>query len=190
MKTCPVCKAELLDEAMFCTNCGADVRGSEAGPQGNSSGFSSATFNQGNPSYSAPPPQPNNNAYYSNQPQYAYQQPYPFDHTQEFDQKDISENKVYCMLTYLLGTFGIIIALLASSNSAYAAFHVRQAAKITVTSYLVSIFSLILVWTIIAPIVGGIFLFILFIVRIIAFIQICQGKAIEPVIIRSIGFLK
>lgn len=189
MKSCPVCKAELYDEAVFCTNCGADLRHAEPSQENAIPPQNNAVPPQGNAAYSSPTPPPvNNNAYYNNQA-YAYQ-PLPYDHTHEFDPKDISENKVYCMLTYLLGTIGIIIALLASNNSPYTAFHVRQAAKITVTSYLVGIVSLVLVWTILVPIAGGIFSFVLFIVRIIAFVQICQGKAVEPAIIRSIGLLK
>lgn len=175
MKNCPICNAELYDDAMFCTSCGSDLRGYSASSQGGGA-------------YSSNTPPPQNNPYYGN-PSYAYQTP-SYDHTNEFDPQDISDNKVFCMMTYLLGTIGIIIALLASNNSKYAAFHVRQAAKITVSSYLVSIISLILCWTIIVPIAGGIFGLILFVVRIIAFVQICQGKAVEPAIIRSIGLFK
>ena len=41
----------------------------------------------------------------------------PMDHTGEFDAADISENKVIAMLPYILGVAGLIIALLARSDS-------------------------------------------------------------------------
>ncbi|MDD6679504.1 MAG: zinc ribbon domain-containing protein [Firmicutes bacterium] len=146
-------------------------------------------------------PNPNQNPNqppYQNQPpqwQGGYQPPYqpeynPYDHTAEFEPRDISQNKVICMLCYLLGTVGVIMALLASSNSPYTAFHVRQALKFTVVTVLVGILSALLCWTILVPIAGGIFLVVLYVVKIVCFFQICQGKAVEPVIIRSLGFLR
>ena len=73
------------------------------------------------------------------QPQYA-----PYDHTAEFDPRDISDNKVYAMLLYLLGIPGIIIALLAANSSKYVAFHLRQALKFVVTETLLTLASLIM----------------------------------------------
>lgn len=114
----------------------------------------------------------------------------PFDHTAEFDAKDISDNKVIAMLTYLLGPIGIIISLLAASTSPYAAFHVRQALKFTVVEILLAIATALLAWTIIVPIAAGIAMIVLVVLEIIAFFQICNGKAVEPAIIRSLKFLK
>lgn len=51
----------------------------------------------------------------------------PLDHTAEFDPADISANKVFALIPYLMGWVGVIITLLASSSSPYAGFHVRQA---------------------------------------------------------------
>ena len=116
--------------------------------------------------------------------------PDPFDHTKEFDAKDISDNKVVSMLVYLFGWIGIIIALLASPQSPYAAFHVRQALKFTVIETLVGLVAAFTFFTIIIPIVAGVFIFVLFVVKIICFFQICGGKAIEPAIIRNFSFLK
>ncbi|MBE6729724.1 MAG: zinc-ribbon domain-containing protein [Ruminococcaceae bacterium] len=114
----------------------------------------------------------------------------PFDHTSEFDAKDISDNKVIAMLVYLLGPIGIIIALLASNTSAYAAFHVRQALKITVVEILSLICAALLCWTVIVPIAYGIFALILTVIKFICFFQICSGKAKEPAIIKNFGFLR
>lgn len=126
------------------------------------------------------------------QPQYQAPQPSydPYDHTAEFTTKDISENKVIAMLCYLMGTFGVILALLGSHNSPYAAFHVRQALKFSVMNILLGIVALLLCFTVIVPILCAVLALVLLIVRIICFFSICNGKAKEPPIIRSFGFLR
>lgn len=162
MKTCPNCHAQLDDNAIFCTACGTQFGANQQG---------------------AVPPQQN-----AVPPQAAYVPPYnPYDHTAEFDPKDISDNKVFAMLCYLMGFVGIIVALLATNSSKYAMFHVRQALKIEVASIL-SVFVLII------PFLGW-FAFpilqaILLVIKVISFFQICSGKAKEPAIIRSFGFLR
>ena len=40
----------------------------------------------------------------------------PLDHTAEFDPADISANKVFALIPYLMGWVGVIITLLASST--------------------------------------------------------------------------
>ena len=40
----------------------------------------------------------------------------PLDHTAEFDPADISANKVFALIPYLMGWVGVIITLLASSK--------------------------------------------------------------------------
>ncbi len=114
----------------------------------------------------------------------------PADHTAEFDPADISQNKVLAMIPYLMGWVGIIVALLAVNNSQYVAFHVKQALKIQVVSILLGIVTAILVWTFIVPIAAAVCYVILFVLQIIAFFQICGGKAKELPIIKGLGFLK
>lgn len=94
------------------------------------------------------------------------------------------------MLMYLIGWIGTIIALLASKESRYVAFHLRQALKIEVVGILLVLISAVLFWTFIIPIAGGVCMIILLVLRIISFFQICSGKAKEPAIIRSLGFLR
>ncbi len=109
------------------------------------------------------------------------------DHTAEFDPTDISDNKVLAMIPYLLGVLGVIITLLASGNSPYAFFHVKQALKI----YVISAISLVLA---IIPFIGwfviGIWMIITYVLNIICFIKVCKNKAEEPPIISSFKFLK
>lgn len=165
MKICPKCNAQVDDNVMFCSTCGNNF-----------------AANAQQQTYQAPP-QPNYQPNY--QPAYD-----PYDHTSEFEAKDISENKVISMLVYLMGAIGIVIALLASNTSPYAAFHVRQALKFTVVEILVAICTVFLFWTILVPIAAGILMTTLTVIKFICFFQICAGKAKEPAIIRSLGFLR
>ena len=80
----------------------------------------------------------------------------PFDHTAEFDPKDISENKVVAMLTYILSFIGILIALHIGKESPYASFHLRQALKFLVLDALLTICGAVLVWTIVVPIAAAV----------------------------------
>lgn len=169
MKICPKCNAQLDDNATFCTNCGVQ--------------FAQQQQQQYQQQYQQ-------QQYQQQQYQQYAPQPDPYDHTAEFDPKDISENKVISMLVYLMGWVGIVIALLGSSTSRYAAFHVRQALKFVVVETLVSLCTALLAWTFIVPIAAGIFMIVLFVIKIICFFQICSGKAKEPAIIRSLGFLR
>ena len=169
MKVCPQCHAQLDDNAAFCTACGFSFAANQQQSQANP-GFNTQ------PHFAA---QPNFSPVYD-----------PYDHTAEFDPKDISDNKVIAMLVYLLGAVGVIIALLASSTSPYLAFHVRQALKFTVIEFLLGICTILLIWTVIVPLAAVIAFLVLWVVKIICFFQICSGKAKEPAIIRSFGFLK
>ncbi|MDO5125091.1 MAG: zinc ribbon domain-containing protein [Ruminococcus sp.] len=168
MKTCPNCNRPLDDVAVFCPVCGAQL-GGEAPVQ-----------------QQAPTPVQNN------VPPVAVPVPNVdlYDHTADFDAQDISDNKVFAMLIYLLGTFGLIIALLARHDSKYLKFHIIQAARIMVLEYIVAFAILILFITIIIPIAGFVCLGILSVIRIICFVWICMGKAKEAPIVRAFTFLK
>lgn len=179
MKTCLKCGASADDNAVFCTKCGNKFENNAADTAKNPE-------TAGQPSGGAPNYQ-NGAPNYQNGPVYVID---PYDHTAEFTEKDISENKVIAMLVYLMGTVGIIIALLGSQSSPYAAFHVRQALKFTVISILMGIITILLFWTIIVPIAAAIAYLVLFVVRITCFFSICKGRAKEPYIIRSFGFLR
>ena len=168
MKYCNHCGAGLPDDATFCTACGNSLNPNPA------------------PGYA---PNPG----YAPVPGYApqgYAPVDPYDHTSEFDPKDISDNKVICMLIYLTGAIGIFIALLASNSSKYVAFHVRQALKFMVVNSLIAVVTALTFWTVLVPIVAGIFTIVLAVVQIICFFDICKGKAKEPYIIRDMKFMK
>lgn len=161
---CPKCGAQINDNSVFCTRCGAKI--GETIP----------------PAQTQPTPTVIEN------PQVVYAD--PKDHTAEFSPKDISDNKVLAMLPYLMGLFGVIIALLATRESAYTYFHVRQALKIDVATTLTGIITLLLCWTVIVPFVGAVAVVALFVIRIICFFQVCKGKAKEPALVSELKFLK
>lgn len=162
MKVCPKCQSQLNDNADFCTSCGSLVEKNTNQKQ-----------NAAN-----------------EQPQTVYAFYDRFDHTSEFDKSDISSNKVFAMIVYLTGWIGIVVALLASEKSAYVGFHVRQVLKFTVIEILLGIITALLFWTIVVPIICGIFFVVLVVVKVVCFFQVCSGKAKEPYIIRNFSFLK
>ena len=114
----------------------------------------------------------------------------PYDHTHEFDPRDIADNKLYGILVYAASLLGIIVALLAVPRSPYVSFHIRQSLKLMICMVIVGFVTAVLVWTIIVPFAGGIAVIILLVVYIICFIRACKGKAVEAPIVRGISFLK
>ena len=122
------------------------------------------------------------------------QQPYvpvdSSDHTAEYDAADIQENKLFAAICYLFSYFGIIIALLAAKDSPFVRFHIRESLKLTICSTILSLLILVLFWTIIVPIVGGIAATVLLVVEIICFFRALKGRAVEAPIIKGLNFLK
>ena len=197
MAFCEKCGAQIPENGTFCAACGAPVAAQAqptrtpeqpaAQPQAPEQQPQSPVYPQ-QPVYQQPvyPQQP-----VYQQPVYPQQPVYdPADHTAEFDPEDISQNKVIAMAAYILGTVGIIIALLAAPQSKYAAFHSRQALKLDIVSTLLLIVSAVLAFTFIVPIAGAVCIAILFVVRIICFFQVCSGKAKDAAIIGKLPFLK
>ena len=122
------------------------------------------------------------------QPQYQ-PIPSPWDHTKDYDEQDIHENKLYAMSCYLLSVVGILISLFAAPDSAYVKFHIHQAMKLTILEMLVGLLSAILCFTVIVPIAGAVLELILVIVQLVAFADVCRNKAVEPWLARNMKFL-
>lgn len=188
MKICPNCQQAMDDNLAFCMNCGTQLPADRPAP--------APQPVQPPPPAAAPlPPQdapymnntPPQNGPYNNVPPVQPAPVFnPYDHTAEFATKDISDHKLPCMLLYLLGVLGIIIALLMAKDSPYVNFHVKQEIKIAIIDILIAVALTALIWTIIVPLACAILLAILLVVKIICFAYVCGGKAIEAPIIRHI----
>lgn len=181
MKICPKCGTPLEDAVKFCTTCGVSFEPAPTAAEPANENNQNNSQSQQNP--------------YGQNPFFGQQPPCsapadPFDHTNEFDPRDISENKVIAMLIYLMGIAGVLIALLSQNHSAYVAFHLRQALKFMVCNSLLAIIAAVFSWTFIIPIVCAIAIVVLLVVKIICFVDICNGKAKEPAIIKNLDFLK
>ena len=173
MKNCPNCNAQLPDDAVFCTNCGTNLGAAPVQP----------------PAPQQPQQQPQQPPY---QPPAPAPAPNPFDHTDEFSEEEVHDNKIFALTVYALSFIGIIIALLAKSsdNSQYLRFHIKQELSILITQVLVGFATAVLCWTCIAPIAGCGLLAFLGVVEIICFINVCRNKSIEPLLVRKLKFLK
>ena len=173
MAFCEKCGAQIPENGTFCAACGAPVA---AQAQPTRIPEQPAAQPQAPEQQPQPPVYPQQPVY--QQPVYPQQPAYdPADHTAEFDPEDVSQNKVIAMAAYILGTVGIIIALLAAPQSKYAAFHSRQALKLDIVSTLLLIVSLCLPSRSLCRLPALSAFAILFVVRIICFFQVCSGKA-------------
>ena len=114
----------------------------------------------------------------------------PKDHSAEFDGKDIADHKLFAMLPYLLGILGTIVALLVAKDSPYVGFHVREGIRILVSEVLLGLITVVFCWTVVVPIAAAVCFIILLVVRIISFVNVCNGKAKEAAIVSNFGFLK
>ena len=94
------------------------------------------------------------------------------------------------MATYLLGFVGVIIAAILAKESPYVSFHIRQSLKLQICAILLSIIAAVLCWTVIVPIAALVCEIILLVLNLIAFFQVCGGKAKEPAIISNFKFMK
>ena len=182
MKSCPNCRNQVDDGAVYCPVCGTAIDAiPHIAPQ-----QSSAPTTDYNPNYTQPP---------VCAPSVPYVDPY--DHTADFDAADISETKIFALAMYLLGPLGIIIALLGAKESRYTTFHVRQSLKLTVAEILGLIFLTIaafLMWNlrmrtlmlfvVTAALIG------LVVLRLLCVLQIVKNKAKEVYIVRNLQFLK
>lgn len=121
-------------------------------------------------------------------------------YTFEFEERDISENKVMAMIAYIGGLLGIIIALIGGKDSRYVSFHVKQALKLNIC--LMLIMTLIVPCSILVniPVLGIIsslvvmilvtLLIVVMILNIVAFFQVCEGKAKEPFFVGGLNIFK
>lgn len=187
MSICTACGVEVTNDMAFCPNCGAPVAATQSIPQ--QANYQAPAPAQ-TPSAQIPPINPGSQANPQPHPVDLNAAVYTKDHTAEFSAQDISDNKVYALLAYLLGIFGVIVVGLVARDSKFAMFHMRQSAKLVVVEWLFGLISALLFWTVIIPIAYFVFVIVLAVVEIICIVNVCGGKAKEAPIVSSFGFLK
>lgn len=178
MKVCPNCRNQITEDAVFCPVCGTAI---DALPRISAQQTTQHTYD--------------NPTVHNTQSTAVYID--PFDHTKDFDPRDISENKVAAMLAYLLGPVGILLALLSSGSSKYAGFHAKQAMKLTVAeilgAVLLAVVSFVL-WNIrlriLMSFVATVSMMGLTVLHLLCFVQVCKGKAKEVYLVCNLSFLK
>lgn len=177
MKICPNCGKELEDDVKFCEKCGCAIES-----YNQNQGADTNSFQDGNVPQMQPGFNPNGQSFNQFAPQYTAFD--PKDHTSDYDKRDIADNKIFAALAYT-GFMGLIIALLVN-NSPFARFHARNAAMLAVADIIAAFLFFI---PFIGWIAGPIILFVLFVVRIVAFVRVLKGKAMELPIVSDVGFL-
>ena len=181
MKYCTNCGEGVEDNIQICPKCGKPIAPAVSADAAQNQAPQMQQAPQGfNQSY----PQGQPGVY--QQPMYAYD---PTDHTMEMDPQDISDNKILAIACYILSWPGMIVALLAARDSKFVGFHLRQMLKLNVLEVLIALITLVLCWTIIVPIAGGICEVVLLVVQIIGFVNTCKGKAKELPIVNAFKFL-
>ena len=156
MANCPKCGVEVEENAKFCNACGEKL-GADATA---SDAINNIADNIANL---------NNTA----------------DTTAQFDAKDIADNKIIALFSYLGILF--LIPLLACPNSKYARFHANQGLVLFLTNIILGIIAVI---PILGWIVGGIGSVVTFILAILGIVNAVTGKAKELPIIGNVTILK
>lgn len=183
MKYCSHCGKELMSGAVFCTHCGqpvsppSDPAEATINDAANNATDKAETAERpglmfergpkappradwGSDGWEEAPAQPKRPAGDGNAvPPRNFGGGNPYDHTADYDPREISDNKVICMLIYLFPLAGLIVALLADrasdARTSYIGFHIRQEIKLDVFSILVSLVTMVVTWLITLIIGGG-----------------------------------
>lgn len=163
MAFCRNCGAELPEGANNCTQCGAPTAGEQQAQQSND-GVQDFINNVTNTA----------------------------DFTTEYDPKDIQDNKVMAILSYI--GFLFLIPLLAAPQSKFARFHVNQGMILFLLGYCVSavfnILGAIPFIGILFSIIGWLFAVATLVFMILGIINASQGQAKELPVIGKIRLMK
>lgn len=107
------------------------------------------------------------------------------DHTDDYDAKDIEDNKLMGILAYL-GIL-VLIPIFAAKESKFARFHANQGLILLICSVIISAVSWIPILGWIVGAVGGLIVFILMIIGII---NVVGGRAKELPVVGKYTILK
>ncbi len=117
----------------------------------------------------------------------------PPDTTEQYEMKDIEENKPYAFCSYLLVLF--LIPLLARPGSKFARFHTNQGIVLFIMGVIVAVLSWLLS---LIPLVGGIVAWVVgtlgglavLALSVVGIINSATGRAKELPLIGNVRFLK
>ncbi|MBQ6897494.1 MAG: hypothetical protein IJN70_00825 [Clostridia bacterium] len=112
-----------------------------------------------------------------------------WDKTELFSAEEVKEYRLTAVLIYLLGIFGIILALVADRNSPYLKFHIAEELKITVVTAALAIFSVLLAFTFIVPVLCTAGIAACSVINLISACKTLNGKSENAVIIRNLTIL-
>ena len=112
-----------------------------------------------------------------------------WDKTELFSETEAKEYRLVAVLVYLLGFFGIIIALLTDKDSSYLKFHINEELKITIAAAALTAISVVLSWTFVIPVISLVGIIICTVVNLISAYFTLEGKSKNAVIIRNLTIL-
>ena len=170
MKKCINCGAELADDAVKCTSCGAEQDASSAGngtnknfDQGENLGKKiSDEFNKFNSTKET---------------------------TSEYDASDIENNKVYAILSYIGILF--LVGLIAAPKSKFARFHVNQGLVLFIAEVLLGVVSGIVSFIpVVSTVVGTLAGLLSLVYLCIGIYNTASGRAKELPLIGGISLIK
>ncbi len=112
-----------------------------------------------------------------------------WDKTELFSDEEVKEYRLTAVLIYLLGIFGIILALVTDKSSPYLKFHITEGLKITVVTAVLAVISVLLAFTFIVPVLSGAGLIVCSVINLISAYKTLEGKSENAVIIRNLTIL-
>lgn len=112
-----------------------------------------------------------------------------WDKTELFSEEDVKEYRLTAVLIYLLGIFGIFLALLTDKNSEYLRFHIKEELKITVAAAFLSVTAIVLFWTFVIPVICTVGIIVCASVNLISAYRTIKGKSENAVIVRNLSVL-
>lgn len=178
MSFCTKCGTEIKEEASFCANCGAPVNGENSQTKAESFGTSADGFNAAVNQFTE-----------------------TTDRTAEFEATDISNNKVYAVLSYI--GFLVLVPLIAAPNSKFARFHANQGLVLLIGEVAYNIVRNVLLFVLSAVLFGparilytvvkavtGILSLAFAVLSILGIINAAQGRAKDLPVVGKIHLLK
>lgn len=113
----------------------------------------------------------------------------PWDKTELFSAEEVKGYRLTAVLIYLLGIFGIILALVTDKSSSYLKFHIAEGLKITVVTAALAVISVLLAFTFIVPVLCAAGLAVCTVINLISAYKTLKGKSENAVIIREFKIL-